>query len=165
MFPGINNNAETSIAVSEEWVECMRWGFLAGEARKWKLGDTKSITSNQKRCNSPGYGELWELTSFIQSSNLTQSSQYVTVLKKGWREMVLEREQGSYRIPFRLTFLSIRIRRAVFVNRKILHMSKTLYATGFLACSCNLMWECGPAFMHDVSSLKGSASNSLLSSD
>ena len=115
MFSGINNNAETSIAVSEKWIECMSGAFLQGEAWKWKLGDTKSRTSNQTRCNSPGSGELWELTSFIQSWNLTQSSQYVTVLKKGWREMVLEREQGSYCIPSRLTFLPIRNRGPVFL--------------------------------------------------
>jgi hypothetical protein len=54
---------------------------LQGKHRSKNL-ETGRIKLRTKRVATTGSGELSELTSFIQSSNLAQSSRYVTVLKK-----------------------------------------------------------------------------------
>lgn len=48
MFSGINNNAETSIAVSEKWIECMSEAFLQGKHGSENL-ETRKVELRTKR--------------------------------------------------------------------------------------------------------------------
>jgi hypothetical protein len=112
----------------------MRGVSCKGKHRSENL-ETGRVKLRTKRVATTDSGELSELTSFIQSSNLAQSSQYVTVLRKEqgaeiWCWSENKCLVGSPSLP-------IRICEAVFVNRKVLHVDKALFVTGFLSFSCN----------------------------